>query len=262
MNDLHLHDGLERVSHGAPQVDAARVARTATAMAGRSRRRGYALTVPTAAAVAVVAVIGAGAALPSGAAPTGRVAGPAAPAASAAVTAGPSGVPTPATAPVATPTAVASSAATPTAATASAAAVSPVGPTGGGQGLDAGRQSIAYGGVPGWTCCDDADRAEVVKPGGSFVGHFRGGGAGVTEPAITVTITLTGPFSDVKTMMADPPVPGGSRYTSAPLTLSGPAEGVQVATVPIPAAAEPGLYLVSIVDGGSGGSAGSVEITR
>jgi hypothetical protein len=238
MNDQQLHDVLERVSHSAPQVDASGMARTATALAGRSRRRTYALAVPAAAAAAAVVVVATGAALDSQGSRVGSVT------------------------PLADPAASKAAAVVPSAAAPSAAGPSAAGPSAAGHGSVAAPQAMAYGAIGAWTCCDDADRAELVKPGGSFVAHFRSSGAGVTGHPITIRVALTGPFAGVKAMVTDPPVPGGSRYTSVPLTLPGRADGVQVATVSIPDTAEPGLYLVSLVHGSTGSSAGSIQITR
>jgi hypothetical protein len=248
MNEQELHEGLERVSHNAPQVDASGMARRVTALTVRSRRRGYALAVPTAAAAVAVVVVATGAALPSGTGKTGRAAALAQPASRAAE---------------ASPIAANPSATAPTPSTAPASAANPnaAPPSTGGQGNTAGRNAIAYGFVGPWTCCDDADRAEQVKPGGTFLAHFRAGLAG-NSTAVTVTVTLTGPFADARTMMSDPAPPASSRYASTPLNLPSRASGVKVATVPIPETAKAGLYLISIAHGGSSGSAGSVLITR
>ncbi len=232
MNEQDLQESLEHLSHTVPEVDATGMARTATALAVRSRRRTYALAVPSVAAAAVAVVVASGAALQSGAAKPGEIA--------------PLAGSTAATATAVAPSAVAPSAA----------------PSAVGAGADLDRQHIAYGAIGGWTCCDDADRAEVVKPGGDFVAHFRSIGAGASGPVVTLTVVLTGPFADVKAMMADPPVRHSSRYAARPLTLPAAANGSLSATVAIPATAAPGLYLISLDSGGASGSAGSVEITR
>lgn len=126
------------------------------------------------------------------------------------------------------------------------------------------------GGVPAtftYSCCSDADLAQVVHPGDVLSLHWivsPGPPSRSASPVpITLSASLTGTYADTASLKSS--LSGGApapMATASPVRTTSQAGGAPVSMIVIPPGAAPGLYDLTSVVESSGGTLTGGHIIR